>query len=140
MKEGITLATEEEGTGNAANKKKSMQYASLDLILKMGLVTAEQHLKIHPQGGDAASAPGKKAGKKKGAPENMKDSHQYIRGNFRSALQEHLDRGGKTTNLVFDTTQQENDNAKAPKVFISKCKLQAMKEGITLATDSEGVG
>lgn len=141
IKEGTPLASNEEGTGHAGSKKKAMQFAALDVILKMGLITPEQHGKLHPAGGKESNAtPKKTAQKKKGAPAKMIESHQYKNGNFRSALQEHLDRGGKSANLSFTTTEQPSEGgAKNTKLFISKCKLQAIKDQPVPTTD-EGIG
>lgn len=36
------------GMGHAPAKKASIQFAALDVILKLGLVTAEEHQEIHP--------------------------------------------------------------------------------------------
>jgi len=111
----------------------------------MGLVTPEQHAKIHSAAngqskGNAATPSKKIVGKKKGAPAQMTESHQYQNGNFRAALQEHLDRGGKTANLTFNTTEQPQEDKKAPKVFISKCKLQSVKDATPVPTTDEGIG
>jgi len=36
------------GTGHALKKKMSYQFAALDIIIQLGLVTMEKHLKCHP--------------------------------------------------------------------------------------------
>lgn len=40
---------EYNGMGHAPSKKSSVQFAALDVILKMGLVTPEEHQAAHPQ-------------------------------------------------------------------------------------------
>lgn len=38
-----------EGVGHGSNKKNSIQFAALDLIIKLDLVTPEQHFEMHPE-------------------------------------------------------------------------------------------
>jgi len=38
----------EDGLGHASAKKAAIHFASLDFMLKMGLLTMEEHLKVHP--------------------------------------------------------------------------------------------
>jgi len=38
----------EDGLGHASAKKAAIQFASLDFMLKMGLLTMEEHLAVHP--------------------------------------------------------------------------------------------
>jgi len=41
--------TEMEGLGFGSNKKQAIQFAALDLLIKLKLLTPEEHLEVHPE-------------------------------------------------------------------------------------------
>jgi len=47
--EGSEDAEGIEGLGFGSNKKQAVQFAALDLIIKLKLLTPEQHLEVHPE-------------------------------------------------------------------------------------------
>jgi len=47
--EGSEDAEELEGLGFGSNKKQAVQFAALDLIIKLKLLTPAQHLEVHPE-------------------------------------------------------------------------------------------
>jgi len=47
--EGSEDASDMEGLGYGSNKKQAIQFAALDLMIKLELLTPKQHLEVHPE-------------------------------------------------------------------------------------------
>jgi len=81
--------------------------------------------------------------KKRAGPIAMTENTAYRSGNYRGALQEHLDRAGKCTNLTFGTSEESKDTSDNSHVFVSVCKVQKLDdrevpEGMDIGKEGTG--
>jgi len=104
------------GTGEGYSKKKAIQSAAKDALLKMKLITPQQHYKereIKP----------------------VTQNKQYLNGNFRGALQEYLVKQDPSLVLEFTTKQDQSKMW-----FITICKSVEGAEGQIINIEGTGKG
>jgi len=112
------------GEGYGANRKESVQQAALDIIHRMDLATEEDIKELKDKKVEVVK---EESGGVEEVPKDIKDlppmteNKQYLRGNYRGALQEFLSKAKIVTKLNFSTRDEDAGDAR---IFITTCKAE----------------
>jgi hypothetical protein len=116
-------AGEVTATGEAGTKRKAIQQAALAVIEEMKLITAADKIASSEKNTDEKIKPKDPPPPKKKEKKPIIENIQYLKGNFRGALQEYLASYHPGVRLQFETEVQQSPRSR---LFIAHCKPVAL--------------